>query len=146
MSDDEGQDQSGAGARSLHQLDVDIAIRLRWVLRDIRAGRLKLLAPSSDDLRSLAELGLVTVDDISSSPKETPPERGFLATDQKRCGLIFDGGSVFGLNASSAMFAAGAAICPCFTLPRLVSGRISHPRSRFYPNPPAIPSPAGFAL
>jgi Mn-dependent DtxR family transcriptional regulator len=63
MSDDAGEGQSAAEARSLHDLDVDIAIRLRWVLRDIRAGRIKLLAPSSDDLRSLAELGLVTVDD-----------------------------------------------------------------------------------
>ena len=62
MNDDEGQDQSTAEARSLHELDVDTAIRLRWVLRDIQAGRTKLLAPSSDDLRSLAELGLVTVD------------------------------------------------------------------------------------
>lgn len=63
MSDDEGQDQPRAEARSLHDLDVETAIRLRWVLRDIRAGRIKLLAPSSDDLRSLAELGLVTVED-----------------------------------------------------------------------------------
>jgi hypothetical protein len=62
MSDAEGKDQP-AEPRSLHDLPVDIAIRLRWVLRDIRAGRLKLIARSSDDLRSLAELGLVTVDD-----------------------------------------------------------------------------------
>ncbi|MDR6303965.1 hypothetical protein GGQ85_001664 [Nitrobacter vulgaris] len=61
MSDDEGQGQP-AEPRSLHDLPVDIAIRLRWVLRDIRAGRLKLLTPSSDDLRSLAELGLISVD------------------------------------------------------------------------------------
>jgi hypothetical protein len=51
-----------AEPKSLHDLPVDIAIRLCWVLRDIRAGRLKLLAPSSDDLILLAELGLVTVD------------------------------------------------------------------------------------
>ncbi len=63
MSDDEGQDQPPTEPSSLHDLDVDTAIRLRWVLRDIRAGRVKLLAPSSDDLRSLAELGLITVDD-----------------------------------------------------------------------------------
>jgi hypothetical protein len=61
MSDDEGEGQL-ADPRVLHDLPVDIAIRLRWVLRDIRVGR-KLLAPSSDDLRSLAELGLVTVED-----------------------------------------------------------------------------------
>lgn len=61
MSDAESKGQP-AEPRSLHDLPVDIAIRLRWVLRDIRAGRIKLIAPSSDDLRSLAELGLVTVD------------------------------------------------------------------------------------
>ena len=61
MSDDEGQDQPGAEPRSLQDLSVDTAIRLRWVLRDIRAGR-KLLAPSSDDLRLLAELGLISID------------------------------------------------------------------------------------
>ena len=63
MSDVDSKDQPAADPRSLHDLPVDIAIRLRWVLRDVRAGRIKLLAPSSDDLRSLAELGLVTVDD-----------------------------------------------------------------------------------
>jgi hypothetical protein len=62
-SENEGQDQPRAELRPFQDLPVDIAIRLRWVLRDIRAGRLKLLAPSSDDLKSLAELGLVTVDD-----------------------------------------------------------------------------------
>ena len=61
--EDDSQEQPAAEPRSLHDLSVDIAIRLLWVLRDIRAGRLKLIAPSSDDLRSLAELGLVTVDD-----------------------------------------------------------------------------------
>jgi hypothetical protein len=34
-------------------------------LRDIRAGRIKLLAPSSDDLRLLAERGLISVDNDS---------------------------------------------------------------------------------
>ena len=63
MSDDEGQDQPEAEPSSLHDSPLDTAIRLRWVLRDIRAGRVKLLAPSSDDLRSLAELGLISVDD-----------------------------------------------------------------------------------
>lgn len=61
MSGDEGQGQP-AGPRSLHDLPVDIAIRLRWVLRDIRAGRAKLLAPSRDDLTLLAEMGLISVD------------------------------------------------------------------------------------
>ena len=63
MSVEESHDQPEAEPSSLHDFPLDTAIRLRWVLRDIRAGRVKLLAPSSDDLRSLAELGLVTVDD-----------------------------------------------------------------------------------
>ena len=63
MSVEESHDQPLAEPSSLHDFPLDTAIRLRWVLRDIRAGRVKLLAPSSDDLRSLAELGLVTVDD-----------------------------------------------------------------------------------
>jgi hypothetical protein len=62
MSDDQDH-ESLAEPSSLHDLPLDIAIRLRWVLRDIRSGRIKLLSPSSDDLRSLAEIGLVTVDD-----------------------------------------------------------------------------------
>ncbi|EAQ34813.1 hypothetical protein NB311A_19622 [Nitrobacter sp. Nb-311A] len=61
MSDDDTQDQPSAEPSSLHHLPVDTAIRLRWVLRDIRAGRTKLLAPSSDDLRLLAERGLISV-------------------------------------------------------------------------------------
>lgn len=77
MSDDEGQGQP-AGPRSLHDLPIDTAIRLRWVLRDIRAGR-KLLAPSSDDLTLLAERGLISVDngkllltDASNSVIDSP--------------------------------------------------------------------------
>lgn len=63
MNDDEGgQDQPLAAACSFHDLDVDTAIRLRWVLRDIRSGRAKLLGPSRDDLRLLAERGLISVD------------------------------------------------------------------------------------
>jgi hypothetical protein len=61
MSDDEGQGQP-ADPTSLHDLPVDIAISLRWVLRDIRAGRTKLLGPSRDDLRLLAERGFISVD------------------------------------------------------------------------------------
>ena len=79
MSDDEGQGQGQpAGPRSLHDLPIDTAIRLRWVLRDIRAGR-KLLAPSSDDLTLLAERRLISVDngklvltDASNSVIDSP--------------------------------------------------------------------------
>jgi hypothetical protein len=61
MSDTENKGQP-AEPRSLHDLPVDIAIRLRWVLRDIRVRRTKLLVPSEDDLTLLAERGLVSVD------------------------------------------------------------------------------------
>lgn len=61
MSEDDGQDQPVAEPISLNDLPVDTAIRLRWVLRDIRAGR-KILTPSSDDLHLLAERGLISVD------------------------------------------------------------------------------------
>lgn len=63
MSDDDSQEHPSARPSSLHDLPLDIAIRLRWVLRDIRADRINLLTPPSDDLRSLAELGLLTVVD-----------------------------------------------------------------------------------
>jgi hypothetical protein len=62
MSGDESQDRPAENPPSLHGLPLDTAIRLRWVLRDIRAGRTKMLAPSRDDLRLLAERGLISVD------------------------------------------------------------------------------------
>jgi hypothetical protein len=62
MEEDEGHAQPEAEPSSLHDLSLDTAMRLRWVLRDIRAGRIKLLVPSSDDLTLLAELGLISVD------------------------------------------------------------------------------------
>ena len=40
-------------------LDLDTAIRLRWVLRDIRGKRTKLSPISQKDLMALIELGLV---------------------------------------------------------------------------------------
>ena len=40
-------------------LDVDTAIRLRWVLRDIKGKRTGLTPVSEEDLRILLELGLV---------------------------------------------------------------------------------------
>jgi hypothetical protein len=62
MSVEESHDQPEAEPSSLHDLPIDTAIRLRWVLRDIRADRTKLLGPSRDDLRLLAQLGLIGVD------------------------------------------------------------------------------------
>jgi hypothetical protein len=44
-------------------LDLDTAIRLRWVLRDIKAKRTKLLGVSLDDLRTLTEMDLVEMRD-----------------------------------------------------------------------------------
>ena len=62
MEEDASDEGNASETISFHDLPVDTAIRLRWVLRDIRAGRTKLLAPSSDDLTLLAELGLISVD------------------------------------------------------------------------------------
>ena len=48
-----------------HLAGIDRAIRLRWMLRDIRAKRLKLSPISPDDLRMLIDMGLVEMrDDI----------------------------------------------------------------------------------
>lgn len=47
-------------ARSpLAELDLDTAIRLRWVMRDIRSRRTKLSPVSDNDLTTLLDLGLV---------------------------------------------------------------------------------------
>ena len=40
-------------------LDLDTAIRLRWVMRDIRAKRTKLSPVSENDLAALIDLGFV---------------------------------------------------------------------------------------
>jgi hypothetical protein len=44
-------------------LDLDTVIRLRWVLRDIKAKRLKMSPVSPEDLRSLLEMGLIEMRD-----------------------------------------------------------------------------------
>lgn len=44
-------------------LDLVRAIALRWVLRDIRAGRLSLTPVSESDLATLTELGLIEMRD-----------------------------------------------------------------------------------
>ncbi len=47
-------------ARSLLAgLDLDTAIRLRWVMRDIRGKRTKMAPVSENDLAELIDLGLV---------------------------------------------------------------------------------------
>ena len=40
-------------------LDLDIAIRLRWAMRDVRAKRTKLSPVSENDLAALIDLGFV---------------------------------------------------------------------------------------
>ena len=47
----------------LDSLDLETTIRLRWVLRDIRSRRTKLMPPSNDDLALLEERGLITMND-----------------------------------------------------------------------------------
>jgi hypothetical protein len=47
----------------LDGLNLDTAIRLRWVLRDIRAKRTKLSPISQNDLMALTELGLIEMRD-----------------------------------------------------------------------------------
>jgi hypothetical protein len=44
---------------------VERAIALRWILRDIKAKRMKLSPVSESDLRALVELGLVEMRDDS---------------------------------------------------------------------------------
>ena len=44
-------------------LSLDATIRLRWVLRDIKAKRTKLSPVSSDDIRTLIEMGLIEMHD-----------------------------------------------------------------------------------
>jgi len=44
-------------------LHLDTAIRLRWVLRDIKAKRTKLSPVSPDDLGTLTEMGLIEMQD-----------------------------------------------------------------------------------
>jgi hypothetical protein len=46
-------------ANPLASLDSETAIRLRWVLRDIRGKRTKLSPADPDDLRTLVEMALV---------------------------------------------------------------------------------------
>ncbi len=43
----------------LAELDLNTAIHLRWVMRDIRSKRTKFLPVSANDLTALMDLGLV---------------------------------------------------------------------------------------
>ena len=59
-------------------LDLDTAIRLRWVMRDIRAKRTKLSPVSENDLAALVDLGFVEMRE--ELPRLTG--LGFLALDE----------------------------------------------------------------
>jgi len=52
------------------EFSLERAIGLRWTLRDIQAGRLKLSPVSDEDLRVLTELGLVELldDELALTP------------------------------------------------------------------------------
>jgi hypothetical protein len=50
-------------ASPMAQLSLDVAIHLRWVMRDIKAKRLKLSPVGPEDLRSLLEMGLIEMRD-----------------------------------------------------------------------------------
>jgi hypothetical protein len=47
----------------LADLSVDKAIHLRWVLRDTKSKRTKLMPVSPDDITTLVELGLIEMRD-----------------------------------------------------------------------------------
>jgi len=49
--------------RPLANIDLEKAIALRWVLRDILGNRLKLTPVRDDDLRTLIDLGFVEMRD-----------------------------------------------------------------------------------
>ena len=63
-------------------LDLDTAIRLRWVMRDIRAKRTKLSPVSENDLATLTDLGFVEMRE--ELPRLTG--LGFLALDEPLAG------------------------------------------------------------
>ena len=58
MTDDTPNDND-----SFDRMELEAAIRLRWVLRDIRPGRLTMLPASAEDLATLTSLGLIEVND-----------------------------------------------------------------------------------
>lgn len=50
-------------ASPFSKLDLEDALRLRWVLRDIKGKRLKWSPISPEDLKTLVEMGLVAMSD-----------------------------------------------------------------------------------
>jgi hypothetical protein len=51
------------------QFTLEKAIALRWILRDIKAKRLKLSPVAENDMRTLTELGLVEI--VNDAPMLT---------------------------------------------------------------------------
>jgi hypothetical protein len=49
--------------KGLAALGLDNALRLRWVLRDIRSDRLKLTPASPEDINTLVKMGYVEMQD-----------------------------------------------------------------------------------
>ena len=47
--------------QGLKSLGLENAVRLRWVLRDIKGNRLKLSPPHPNDLRILVDMGFVEI-------------------------------------------------------------------------------------
>lgn len=47
----------------IQDVGLETAIRLRWVLRDIRSTRTKFTPPGSDGLMLLEQRGLITMND-----------------------------------------------------------------------------------
>ena len=55
----------------LDGLSLDTAIRLRWALRDLKAGRAEFSPVSQNDLTALIELGLIEIrDDVPQLTNE----------------------------------------------------------------------------
>lgn len=59
----ERTDNNNLPPSPLVSLDLDTAIRLRWVLRDIKGKRTKLSPANPDDLRTLVKMALVEIRD-----------------------------------------------------------------------------------
>jgi hypothetical protein len=85
---DPGTDAESAVRRAqeakslLAGLDLDTAIRLRWVMRDIRAKRTKLSPVSENDLAALVDLGFVEMREELARLTSL----GFLALDEPLAG------------------------------------------------------------
>ena len=60
-SKSEGKAKMSEPRQGLKSLGLENAVRLRWVLRDIKGNRLKLSFPHPNDLRILVDMGFVEI-------------------------------------------------------------------------------------